>query len=110
MAGRGDLRERITIQAISVASDGAGGEVRTWVNAGKAWAQILPSKPGSEAAIADGLQGVQGYRVKVPFRRDITIEHRIVWRDLVLNVIGAADETGKRKYTIISTDAGVVTA
>lgn len=110
MSGRGDLRERIEIQSLDSVGDGAGGYVRSWSTRATVWAQVLPSRPGAEAAIADAVQGVQGYRIKVAFRRDVTMEDRIVWRGAILNVIGAADEAGRRKYTIIHTDSGVVTS
>jgi len=79
------------------------------VNARTMSAQVLPSGPGSPEAIGEAIQGVQGYTIKVGFRRDIGIENRILWREQVLTVLAAADMTGKRAYLWIRTDAGVVT-
>jgi SPP1 family predicted phage head-tail adaptor len=104
----GSLRERVTLQRQVVNADGMGGEVRSWANWRTLCAEVLPTR-GDETILGEGLVGRQGYVVKVRFVRDIDITRRVIWRGMVLNVVAAVDRTGKRMFTWITTDSGLVT-
>lgn len=109
MIGAGARRETVQLQRQVQASDGAGGTTRSWVDWKRLHAEVKPVRAGNDEAIADGLQGVQQWRITVAYQRAaIGIDHRIIWRDLVLVVRAAADETGRRQVTVIYADAGVV--
>ncbi|GGI82264.1 hypothetical protein GCM10007973_18400 [Polymorphobacter multimanifer] len=109
MIGAGDLRERVIIQRQTVASDGAGGEVRDWEQWLSLAASVKPTRAGGEAVIGEAVQGVQGFTVIVRFVNGIDITNRLLWRGRVLKVLSAVDMTGKRAFTSITTDDGVVT-
>lgn len=105
----GALREQVTILRPVVVSDGLGGQSRTFEAVETVWASVLPTRPGDLEPVADAAAGVQGYRIRVRFREDVSIDNRVDWRGKRLNVMAAADMDGKRAYTLIFTDAGVVT-
>ncbi len=107
--GAGDLREQIRIGRQVTASDGAGGQARSWVDGEPLRAQVLPFGAGDAEAVADGLAGVQGYKIMIRFGPAVDIDDRITWRDRVLTVLGAVDDTGRRRFLTITTDRGGVT-
>jgi head-tail adaptor len=110
MIGAGQRGEIVRLQRLQQTADGAGGFTREWVTWKTLRAQVRPRAAGTDLPIADGLQGVQSWRIIVNYQRDVIgIDHRIVWRDQVLVVRGAADETGRRQNTTIFADSGVVT-
>jgi head-tail adaptor len=110
MINAGQRREVVQLQRLQTTADGAGGSNRTWVRWKTLHALVLPVRAGSDEVIADGLQGVQGWRITVGYQRDVIgIENRIVWRGKTLVVRGAADESGRRRNTVIYADEGVVT-
>jgi SPP1 family predicted phage head-tail adaptor len=105
----GAMNEIVELLRQSVVSDGLGGEARSFVPAGKMAAEVLPSRRGDAEPLADGLSPMQGWKLRVNFRRDVSIDDRIRWRGTVMRVLAAADEEGRRRYLTIYTDTGVVT-
>jgi SPP1 family predicted phage head-tail adaptor len=105
----GNLCERVTILLQQVLDDGVGGQSRTFTELVPAWAQVLPTRPGDLEPVAEAAAGVQGYRITIRYRGDIGINNRIDWNGRRLNVLAAADMTGRRKFLTVFTDLGVVT-
>jgi len=105
----GELRERVTILRPVVVSDGLGGQSRTFEAVATVWASVLPTRPGDLEPVAEAAAEVQGYRIKVRFRDDVSIDNRVDWRGKRLNVMAVNDMNGRRAYVTIFTDAGVVT-
>lgn len=68
----GDFRNRVTIQSKSLVSDGEGGFVEDWTDAGKMWAKVTSVKAeqqyefnsiGVEATHRVEVRGPQGKRI-----------------------------------------------
>ncbi|MCU0871778.1 MAG: phage head closure protein [Pirellulaceae bacterium] len=101
MLPSGRLRERITIQSASWARDAAGQPIPTWTNL----ATIVPA----EVLAANGGETVRGrqvhaeanYVIVVRYRSDVTVEHRVLWNGLYLQIVWTGDPWGDRRTTRI---------
>ena len=109
MTGAGELRERVTILRQVVVPDGRGGETRSWENWLNLAARVVPTSMGGHTVIGEALQGTQGFTITVRHVLDVDITHRVAWRGRTMRVMAAVDLTGKRAFTTITTDDGVVT-
>lgn len=76
-----DLRERVTIQQLSLADDGYGGQTQSWTTLAIVFAQVLPlfSLQG-EHALADQRMSNAGYRVNIRLRTELNASMRILWK------------------------------
>lgn len=90
-----DLRERVTIQQLSVVDDGYGGQTQSWVTLATVFAQVLPvySIQG-EDEFADQRQSRSGYRVLIRMRTDLAASMRILWKTHTL-LIHSIHEQGE---------------
>lgn len=105
----GELRERVELQKVESVADGAGGSTRQWVTVKRLSARVLPLN-GSEQVVTDGLQPVQGFEIIARHQPAVGIDNRLVWRGQALNIRSAVDPTGKRAWTRIIAEAGVIAA
>lgn len=81
------LRERVTIQQLSVAADGYGGQTRSWVTLATVFAEVEPVYSiQSEKEVADQRIANAGYRVWIRLRTDVTASMRIQWKSHVLTI------------------------
>ena len=89
------LRERVTIQQLSVADDGYGGQTQSWVTLATVFAQVQPvySLQG-ERAMADQRQSTSGYRVLIRARTDVAASMRLIWKTHTL-LIHSIHEQGE---------------
>ena len=101
----GNLRQRVTIQSPTSASDGAGGSVTTWTNGATVWAEVLPVN-GGEAFKAGLASATQFYKVTIRFRTDVTPRNRLMWNGIPLNIRTCADLDGRREALLMSAESG----
>ena len=102
--GAGDLRDRIEIQRATDVPDGAGGATRTWATFVTVWAKATPTG-GKEGLIAGTLQQVQGWRVQMRFRADVTAAERFVLGGRPLNILSIEDPDRRRKWLVAFCEA-----
>lgn len=72
----GDLRERITIQAQTLAPNGSGGTVGAWFDLITTWAKVEPLE-GSRTAQAGQLLHNRRFRIKTRHRIDFEVMERL---------------------------------
>lgn len=104
----GRLRERITIQSSTAASDSAGGQTLTWANLATAptvWARVEPLQ-GREVVKAMQIQGPFTHRVTLRYRTDLTLAMRVLWGSRYLNV-RAILSNEQRAFTQMLCEEGV---
>jgi len=80
----GQLRERVTIQSLTRATDDQGGAVETWSDVATVWAMVRPAR-GSETQNSERTEAIGGYRF-VMRNRTITEVNRLVWRGETYNI------------------------
>lgn len=103
----GALRERVTLQSATEASDGAGGQTLTWANVATdpvVWARVEPTE-GREKFAAMQIQGRYTHRVTLRYRTDLTLKLRVVWGSIYLNV-RSIQQHEKREWTALLCEEG----
>ncbi len=100
MTSPGRLRERVTIEAPQRAGDGAGGWTIAWSRVATVWADVISFK-GTELAEADRLEAREPFRVVIHHRGDVKSDMRLTWRGRVLDIRGAFDPDGRRRWLAI---------
>lgn len=96
----GNLRERVTIEAPERLPDGAGGAGVRWTPLATVWADVASFK-GSEPTVAERDEARTPYRVVIRFRADVKPEMRLAWRGKRLDINGAFDPDGERRWLAI---------
>jgi SPP1 family predicted phage head-tail adaptor len=100
----GRLDRRITLQGFYESQDATGEPIKTWRDLPQTptvWAQVTPvaltrSSGGQEFQAADQLVAVADTRFRVRYRRDLSVEHRIVY-DGEHYEIASISEIGRRE-------------
>ncbi len=96
----GDLKQRITLQALSRSADGGGGFTGGWQNITlnpEVSASIVPLS-GSEQLRFHQLETTVTHRIIVRYRTDITAAMRIMWQDKIYHIISVTDKGGLGTY------------
>lgn len=105
MTGAGSLRERVTIERLDIADDGAGGQIETWVRRADVWAEVKPVK-GREIVSGERIVGAETYLITIRYRSDIALSDRIVWRGKTLDIDSVQNRDMRRKYLVIEAEYG----
>ncbi|MEL7027678.1 MAG: phage head closure protein [Pseudomonadota bacterium] len=92
----GDLRERVELQALTLAPDGAGGGAQAWATYATVWAAVIPVATTSQFT-ADKEERRRRYRVTVRYRSDVTFAVRVSYEGRALEItdIQTAEERGR---------------
>jgi len=108
--GIGRFKDRITFQSESRASDGAGGAVLSWTDAGSAWARIEPIA-AVEIARHRGQVAQVSHKITTARRSDIvpTAAWRIRFGSRYFNIRSIVDVGERREFWEIAADEGVAT-
>lgn len=85
VAGAGELRERVEIQAATVTRGDFNEEVLTWTTAATVWAKVT-ERGGREPLAADRPVMVVSYEVTIRSGPTVTHKHRLVWRSKTLGI------------------------
>jgi SPP1 family predicted phage head-tail adaptor len=94
------LRERVAIQAATVAQDSYGQPIQTWATSTTVWAAVEMMR-NAEPYVANAQAEVaqNWYRVRMRFSSTVTVENRLVWRTHILDILGVGDPDGRRAWT-----------
>lgn len=96
----GELRERITLQYCTIASDPAGGSIKTWVDYATVWAKAWTVSSGeSTEAKQTSLIRIQKFRIR--FRNLMKGDWRIKWGNRYFT-IHSIDPDEKREYIFLT--------
>lgn len=102
----GELRNQVTLMRKTRERDANGGLQTIWQPVGAPIAANVVGINGNESIIAEALQGVSFYRIKIRFRDDIGDADQLLYGTQTLNIRSACDEEGRRRYTTILADTG----
>lgn len=86
-----EMNKRMTIQNVTFASDGQGGQTETWTDTASVWAKIEPVKAW-ERMQAMQMQAPVTHKITIRYRSDVTsasrfnYQGRILWAKEVINV------------------------
>jgi SPP1 family predicted phage head-tail adaptor len=73
----GELRDRVTIQAVTTAADPYGELTETWADVATVFAEIV-FEGGSEPVNAQQARALANWRVRIRHRRDVTPGTRLI--------------------------------
>lgn len=98
----GALRERVTIQSVSLSPDSYGEPIETWTNLATAptvWANFR-TKPGGERFVSGGEQVIAQliHTVTIRHRTDVTVKMRLKEGTRVFLIENMYDPTGRNEY------------
>ncbi len=99
-ASAGRLRERVTIEHPVRTPDGAGGTTVTWTPLATVRAEVISFR-GSQPTVAERDEARAPYRAVIRFRGDVTADMRLNWRGRRLDINGAFDPDGERRWLAI---------
>ena len=105
----GKLSERITFQSYTLASDGAGGQVKTWANLATTptvWAHVK-SRAGQERFDEDRDTASAITEFTIRNRSDVDETMRIVWGGENYNIRHVMREGTRAMYLYIKSERGV---
>lgn len=96
----GSLRERLTFEKPSSATDPTWGKSLGWVTGAEAWASVTPIGAG-ERNEGNGVLSNAAYEVRVRYMPDVTSAWRVVWRGRVLDMVSVVDVGARRRELLI---------
>ncbi len=103
----GNLRRRVSIQAETRTTDGAGGYALAWTTLATVWASVI-SMSGREAYAAGHLEGRVTHKVVLRRRDDIAItsDMRLLCGDRAFNVRAVMDDGKENRWTTLLIEEG----
>lgn len=99
MLTAGQLRESITVQSPTEASDGAGGTTTTWADVATVWAQVVTTMAGETLARSQQAQAGITHVVSTWYRSDVAVAQptwRLSWGSRTLAIQGVDDVDSRR--------------
>lgn len=81
----GNLRERLTIQALTETDDDMGGFAQAWADVVTVWGRTWGAT-GQERTIAAMTQAVVGRHFAIRYYADLTTKHRVVYEGASYNI------------------------
>ena len=76
MKRAGQRNRLVTIERLTDASDGQGGQTRSWAPIGTEWVHAVPVG-GVESLVAGTMQAAQPWRLEMLWRSDLTTQDRL---------------------------------
>lgn len=96
----GELRERIVLQCPTLASDPAGGEIKTWTDYATVFAKAW-STDSAEAQAAKQTSLIRVQKFKIRYRNVLKSSWRIKWGVRYFNIT-AIDPDTKREFLFLT--------
>jgi SPP1 family predicted phage head-tail adaptor len=93
----GDLRTRLTLEAPSRTSDGAGGSGIAWESVSDVWARVTPLT-GNEDLSLDRVAGTLRHEIVIRYRAGVTLEMRFRDGSRVYDIRAAFDPDARRHW------------
>lgn len=103
------LDQRVTFQKKQKVSDGAGGNVETWVDIASTptvWASVV-TLSGAEGVDEGGTVATGEQMITIRFRDDLNEKNRIVWRGEYYNIRTIYRRGTRQHYLKIKAERGV---
>ncbi|MEL7544086.1 MAG: phage head closure protein [Pseudomonadota bacterium] len=97
MGALAEMRHRLTIETRDVASDGAGGEIATWVEGATVWGQVTPLS-GVEFLRQDRLSSTLTHRIRLRFRNDVTAAMRLRLGPRIFEILSVRDVNERHRW------------
>lgn len=95
----GNLRERVTFESKTPASDTQGGRAQTWTTAiTNVAARVDVEDADNETVQAGQLTTTANYRVTVRYRSSITAKMRVAWRGRTLQITALHVPDARREW------------
>jgi SPP1 family predicted phage head-tail adaptor len=91
----GELRDRVSLQQPTYASDTAGAVVPTFATVKTVWAKVEPLSDSMIALAAQGI-GAISHRVTIRYYSGITSGWRILWGSRVFDIVGPPRNVNER--------------
>jgi SPP1 family predicted phage head-tail adaptor len=105
MTSIGSLRKRITIQAETPASDGAGGYALAWTNVMTVWADIAPST--GQKIFTDGhLEGHVTHHITMRYQTGITTDMRVNYNNRIFNIRAVLNNDESNRWIELLVEEG----
>lgn len=96
----GDLRERVTVQAASGATNNLGETVMTWSNSTSVWASV--EGVSAREALTAGQQDVSvSHKVRLRFLPGLTQQMRFSWRGRTLEIVSLLEHGNRSEHEAI---------
>ena len=86
----GELRHRVTIQAVTDGLGTAGGPTETWADVATVWAaveSVLNRVAATEYMEAQQVEAQALTRIRIRYRAGVTPKHRVLWGTRVYNIL-----------------------
>nr|WP_170540960.1 head-tail adaptor protein [Ruegeria arenilitoris] len=108
----GKLDQKIALERQVRTPDGGGGQTLDWVpfpSDPKPWAKV-ELKGGGEVAQGGGTVAKQRALFTIRARSDLRASDRILWGDLVWNIVSVGRPVARARYQVIEAVAGELSA
>lgn len=106
MARIGQLDQRVTLQAKTLARAGAGGSTASWSPGTEVWAHVRPLN-GRERLQAERDEASSNYEVTIRYRSGIKEGDRVLWKGRYLNIRFVRREGVRPLYLVLEAEMGV---
>jgi len=100
MIDPGKLRERVTVQIASGATNALGETVLTWNNSSAVWASV-EGVSAREALISGQQETTVSHRVRLRYLPGLTSHHRFSWRSRTLEIVSLLEHGNRSEHEAI---------
>ena len=100
----GDLRERVTVQAASGATNNLGETVMTWSNSTTVWASV-EGVSAREALLAGQQEVSLTHKVRLRYLDGLTQQMRFSWRGRTLEIVSLLEHDNRSVHEAICTES-----
>ncbi|MBB5684295.1 phage head closure protein [Sphingobium boeckii] len=108
MPAAGDLTELLTLEQLTSANNGQGGQVTSWlVEEPKLWGKVV-GLSGDEALAAGVQRSVQQWRVTIRTRAGLTTKHRFRWGARLLDIKAVMPDPKDRAAMLCLCESGLL--
>lgn len=100
MIDAGKLRERVTVQIASGATNTLGETVMTWSDSTSVWASVQ-GVSASEALDAGKQDTTITHRVRMRYLPGLTQQMRLAWRNRTLNIVSLLEYDNRTEHVAV---------
>lgn len=100
MIDAGRLRERVTVQIASGATNALGEQVLTWSNSSAVWASV-EGVSAREALQFGQAQNSVTHKVRLRYLSGLTQQMRFAWRNRTLEIISLLEHANRSEHEAI---------
>jgi SPP1 family predicted phage head-tail adaptor len=100
MIDPGKLRERITVQVASGATNSVGELVLTWADSSAVWASV-DGVSAREQLLSGQSQVAISHRVRMRYLPGLTQSHRFSWRSRTLEIVSLLEHNNRSEHEVI---------